>query len=99
AQRTREMGIRMALGASPAKVMGDVLRRGLAMALVGLFVGVPLAMLISKLIASQLYGVGRTNPGAFIVGSILLMVVVVLACGIPARRATRIDVAAIIRED
>lgn len=98
-QRTREIGIRMALGASPREVLQGVLRQGLIMALVGLSVGIPLATLISKLIATQLYGVGRTDPGAFLIGSVLLIGIVILACSMPARRATRVDVVATIRTE
>jgi putative ABC transport system permease protein len=91
AQRTHEIGLRMALGARQRDVLGLVVRQGMAIASIGLPIGIVLALLSSRLISSWLYGVSPTDPPTFTVVSVLLMVVSLAACYIPARRAAKVD--------
>ena len=90
-QRTREIGVRLALGASASEVRMMVLRQGLTLAGLGVAVGVVSAMLLSNLVTGLLYGVSATDPMTFTVIPIVLLVVAVLAIYIPARRASRVD--------
>ena len=90
-QRTHEMGIRMALGAEARDILGLVLRWGGKLIAAGIVVGVALAALFSRLLASMLYGVTTTDPMTFGLVSLVLIVVAIAACYIPARRATKVD--------
>jgi len=90
-RRTQEMGIRMALGAQPRDIMGMILSQGTALMGVGLGAGIVLAFGLTRLMSALLYGVTSTDPLAYLGGAILLAVVALLACYIPARRATRVD--------
>jgi putative ABC transport system permease protein len=91
AQRTREMGIRLALGAAPAAVRWLVLGEGMRLALVGLAGGIALALVGSRALRSQLYEVQGTEPATYLALSAILLVVALLATYLPARRATRVD--------
>lgn len=90
-QRTREIGIRMALGARRSSVVGLVLRQGMGLAAAGIAVGAIGAGVLSRLLESQLYGVSATDPMTYVVVSLFLAGVAVLSCWMPARRATRVD--------
>jgi len=90
-QRTREFGVRLALGAPVGDVLRDVLRYGLRLALAGSVVGVGCALTLSGLLRSLLYGVSPTDPATMVIVTALLLGVTVLACYVPARRATRVD--------
>jgi predicted permease len=90
-QRTREMGIRMALGASRREVLMAVVRHGLRLTLAGIAVGVVGAFALSRLLQSMLVGVKPGDPGTFIAVSLLLLAVALLASYLPARRATKVD--------
>jgi predicted permease len=90
-ERTREMGIRMALGAQPRTLRTLVVRQGMILVLIGLCLGVGGAFVLTRLIEKLLFGVSATDPLTFIVISLLLAGVALLACWIPAQRATRVD--------
>ena len=99
AQQTREIGIRLALGATRSAIASAVLRRGVAMAVVGAVVGVLGARWASKLLESMLYGVQRTDPVSFAIGVAVLIGTAVLACLVPVRRAVAVDPLISIRAD
>ncbi|MFL6255275.1 MAG: ADOP family duplicated permease [Pyrinomonadaceae bacterium] len=89
--RTREIGLRMALGAQPGRVLMLVLRQGLLLTLIGIGVGLAGALLLSRVMSGLLYGVGTNDPATFAAIVVVLAVVSLIACYIPARRATRVD--------
>ena len=91
AQRTPEIGIRMALGAKARGIAGTVLRKSAALASAGLTIGLLGGMALSRLIASLLYGVSPADPRVFAAAAIVLFLVALLAGYFPARRATKID--------
>jgi predicted permease len=90
-QRRREIGIRLALGAQRGNVLGMVLRQGAKMALAGVAIGVVAAVALTRLMASLLFGVTARDPLTFGAVAVVLMLITLLACYIPARRATKVD--------
>jgi predicted permease len=91
AQRTREIGVRIALGASGGRVQWLVARQGLAMVAVGLALGLPLSLAGARLLQAMVFGISPHDPLTIVIVGAVLAVVVVLASYLPARRATRID--------
>ena len=89
--RTREIGIRMALGAQPGSVVRMVLWQGMMLTLSGAAIGLALAAAVSRLLGSLLFGVGATDPIAFAGAAALFCAIGLAACYAPARRATEID--------
>src|SRR5690349_2179626 len=99
AQRSRELGVRIALGAERLDVLRLVLRQGMSLALTGIVIGVGAAFGLSRLIESQLYGIHATDPTTFIAVAVLLGLTALTANLIPAWRATRVDPAVVLREE
>lgn len=91
AGRTREIGLRMALGAQSGNVRALILRQGMTLALIGSVIGLAIAFGATRLLKSVLYGVSASDPVTFTGVTILLATVALLACWLPARRATRVD--------
>ena len=90
-QRTREIGLRLALGALPRDVLRMVIGGGMKLALIGVVIGVVGALLLSNLVASMLFQVEPSDPASYAGMALLLLVVAALACYFPARRAMKVD--------
>jgi ABC-type antimicrobial peptide transport system permease subunit len=90
-RRTREVGIRMALGAQQPDVLRLIAKQGVVLAVTGIAIGVVAALGLTRFVASMLYGVKPTDPLTFALVSLLLLGVALLACFLPARRATKVD--------
>jgi ABC-type antimicrobial peptide transport system permease subunit len=90
-RRTREIGIRIALGARPSNVVAMALREGLALTLIGAVAGLLLAAAVGRLLASHLFGVLPIDPITFTATALLLVAIGLAACYVPVRRATHID--------
>jgi predicted lysophospholipase L1 biosynthesis ABC-type transport system permease subunit len=99
ARRTKEIGIRMALGARRAQVLGMVLRQGLALTAVGCTIGVILASLVSRVAESVLYGISPSDPLTFLLTPLFLALVTLAACIAPARRAAALDPMTTVRHE
>ena len=98
-QRSREIGLRMALGATARGVLGMVVGRGLALTGAGLAIGLALAAIGTRSLKTMLYGVDAVDPATFAGVSALLCAIAVLACWVPARRASRVDPIVVLREE
>ncbi len=96
-QRTQEIGVRMALGAQRADILRMVVRQGLGAAAIGIALGIVLAFAGARAAANVLLGIAPTDPPAFIIASVFLMLVAAVACYLPARRAARIQPMAALR--
>jgi predicted permease len=99
AQRTRELGVRVALGASRQSVLGLVMRQGVTITLIGVGIGLAGAFGLTRLIATQLFSVKATDPATFLTVTFVLVAVAVAATLVPALRATRIDPLTALREE
>lgn len=99
AERTREVGIRMALGAQRRDVRALFLRYGFTLTLIGTTVGIGVSMLVTPILSALLYGVGRLDPATYVVVALAIAAVTVLATYFPARRASRVDPLVALRSD
>jgi predicted permease len=98
-QRTREIGVRMALGADPGQLFGMMLKQGARLAGLGIAIGVGTALGVTQLLKTYLYQVKSTDPATFVGVAALLVSVALLACWIPARRAMRVDPMVALRHE
>jgi ABC-type antimicrobial peptide transport system permease subunit len=98
-QRRRELGIRIALGASRQRVVGMIMRQGMALAIVGAAIGLAGASLLTGVLASQLFDVSARDPLTFILVPVVLVAVAIVACVVPTRRALAVDPATAIRAE
>ena len=90
-QRNREIGVRLALGATRATILGMIFKEGAVLLIAGIIAGFTIALVLARLLASQMYGVNEHDPFSFAVVGLILSVISLLACGIAARRAMNID--------
>jgi putative ABC transport system permease protein len=98
-QRTHEVGIRMALGAQPPDILRMALGEGMGLVLIGLTAGLAGAATMTRVFRSMLFGVGPADPATFLAVSALLAGVALLACYVPAHRATRVNPLIALREE
>jgi putative ABC transport system permease protein len=98
-RRTREIGIRLALGAHPRDVLRLVVRQGMQLVVAGILLGIAGALALTRLMASLLYRVSPSDPATFVVVSVLLALVALIACYVPARRAMRVDPMVAVRTE
>ncbi len=98
-QRTREIGLRMALGATPRDTLDLILREGLSLTLVGLGIGLVLAFGVARLLSGVLYEVSAADPVVFSVTPLVLIAAITLACWVPARRAARVEPMVALRDE
>jgi putative ABC transport system permease protein len=96
-QRTQEIGIRMALGAQRRDALRLILSNGMTIVFVGALAGLGASIFLSKSVNSLLYGIGSFDAAAFFAAAALLIVVALIACWLPARRATRVDAVVALR--
>jgi putative ABC transport system permease protein len=98
-ERTREFGVRMALGAAPGVILRNVLMWGLRLAGIGVVFGLAGVFLLNRFLADMLFGVTPTDPPTLAIALVVILLVTIAACVIPARRATRVDPAMALRAD
>jgi len=99
ARRTREVGIRLAVGAQPGAVVRLLMREGITLVVIGAAVGLILGIVVSRLLQTLLFGVHPADPLTFVGAPLLLLAVGVLASLLPARRASRVDPARVLKAE
>jgi ABC-type antimicrobial peptide transport system permease subunit len=97
-QRKREIGLRMALGAARSSVLRLVLKQGMSLVLTGLLIGLAATLAAGRLLSRMLFGVGAGDPLSVVAAALVLTAVALLACYLPARRASRVDPLVALRE-
>jgi len=90
-QRTHEIGVRMALGAQQVDVLKLIVKKGVLLGVIGVAAGVATSLLLTRLISTLLFEVTATDTATFVAVSVVLFLVTLIACYVPARRATRVD--------
>jgi putative ABC transport system permease protein len=98
-QRTREIGIRIALGAQKGNILALVIKQSLLLILIGIVVGMAGAVLLGRAISSLLYGVQPVDPGAFALSSLILVIIGIAASYVPARKASQVDPAIAFKQE
>jgi putative ABC transport system permease protein len=91
AQRTREIGVRLALGAQPSQVLAPIMREGLVLTLLGVLLGVAGGLAAGRLLGTFVFGIGTADPVTFVSVAVIMLLVACLATYIPSRRALRVD--------
>jgi ABC-type antimicrobial peptide transport system permease subunit len=99
ASRTKEFGVRAALGASPQSIARMVLKEGLGLGCIGLALGLAAALGFARFLKSELYGVAVYDPGTFFLSAAVLLAVAIVACYLPARRAMAVDPMLALRDE
>lgn len=98
-QRTREIGVRMALGAQPQRILAWILGQGAAMVISGVVIGTACALLLTRFLSSMLFGVRPQDPLTYTIVVLMLGAIALLACYLPARRATRVEPMVALRHE
>jgi len=98
-QRTHEIGVRLALGAQPRRVLRLILNQGLRLTLIGVGAGLLVSFALTRVMQQLLFGVSATDPLTFVGVALLLTLTALLACWIPSRRATRVDPLVALRRE
>ncbi|UCC71588.1 MAG: FtsX-like permease family protein, partial [Gemmatimonadota bacterium] len=99
AQRTNEIGIRIALGARPERLVAHIVREGLSLSLAGLAGGAVAALALTRLMSGLIFGVGVTDPITYGLGALLLVAIALLASYVPARRAAAVDPVVALKQE
>jgi ABC-type antimicrobial peptide transport system permease subunit len=98
-RRTREIGIRMALGAQVAQVQRLIVRQGMILTTIAVALGLPAAFALARLFSSELYGVRSSDPTTFVAVPLFLTAIAFFACWLPSRRASRVDPQVVLRSE
>jgi putative ABC transport system permease protein len=99
AQHTPEIGVRIALGAQQRDILGLILRRGMSLVGAGVAIGVGVSLVLTRLMAGLLYGVGAADPKTFVSLALVVIAAALMACYLPARRASRVEPVVALREE